>query len=59
MRRSEIDSTREAGMPSRFFPIAWLVVLVLFSLPLVSACGGGSSGREQREQVAGRGDTGS
>ena len=44
MRRSEIDSTRDAGMPSRFFPIAWLVVLVLFSLPLVSACGGGSSG---------------
>ena len=43
MRRSEIDSTREAGMPSRFFPIAWLVVLVLSSLPLVSACGGGSS----------------
>ena len=44
MRRSEIDSTRDAGMPSRFFPMAWLVVLVLFSLPLVSACGGGSSG---------------
>ena len=41
MRRSEIDSTREAGMPSRFFSVAWLVVLVLFSLPLVSACGGG------------------
>ena len=44
MRRSEIDSTREAGMPSRFSSVAWLVVLVLFSLPLVSACGGGSSG---------------
>ena len=44
MRRSEIDSTREAGMPSRFFSVAWLVVLVLFSLPLVSACGGGSNG---------------
>ena len=44
MQRSEIDSTRDAGMPSRFFPIAWLVVLVLFSLPLVSACGGGSNG---------------
>ena len=44
MRRSEIDSTRVAGMPSRFFPIACLVVLVLFSLPLVSACGGGSNG---------------
>ena len=44
MRRSEIDSTRDAGMPSRFFSAAWLVVVVLFSLPLVSACGGGSSG---------------
>ena len=44
MRRSEIDSTRDAGMPSRVFPMAWLVVLVLFSLPLVSACGGGSNG---------------
>ena len=44
MRCSEIDSTRDAGMPSRVFPMAWLVVLVLFSLPLVSACGGGSNG---------------
>ena len=44
MRRSEIDPTRYAGMPSRVFPIVWLVVLVLFSLPLVSACGGGSNG---------------
>ena len=44
MRRSEIDSTRDAGMPGRFFSVACLVVLVLFSLPLVSACGGGSSG---------------
>ena len=45
MRLSEVDSTKDAlGMRSRFFPIAWLVVLVLFSLPLVPACGGGSSG---------------
>ena len=44
MRRSEIDPTRDAGMPSRFFSVACLVVLVLFSLPLVSACGGGSNG---------------
>ena len=44
MRRSEIDPNRYAGMPSRVFPMAWLVVLVLFSLPLVSACGGGSNG---------------
>ena len=43
MRRSEVDSTRYSGMPNRFFSVAWLVVLVLFSLPLVSACGGGSS----------------
>jgi hypothetical protein len=53
MRRSEIDSTRDAGMPSRFFPIAWLVVLVLFSLPLdrpaaagaVEGAAAGASGR--------------
>ena len=44
MRRSEVDSTRDAWMPSRVFPIACLVVLVLFSLPLVSACGGSSDG---------------
>ena len=31
-------------MPSRVFPIACLVVLVLFSLPLVSVCGGSSDG---------------
>ena len=44
MRRSEVDSTRDAWMPSRVFPIACLVVLVLFSYPLVSACGGSSDG---------------
>ena len=50
MRLSEVNSKRVARiLPSRVFAMAWLVVLVLFSLPLVSACGGdggsdGSSG---------------
>ena len=51
MRRSEVDSTRDAWMPSRVFPIACLVVLVLFSLPLVSACGGSSGGSKWQGAV--------
>ena len=52
MRRSEVDSTRDAWMPSRVFPMAWLVVVVVFSLPLVSVCGGGSSGRSKWQGAA-------
>ena len=51
MRRSEVDSTRDAWMPSRVFPIACLVVLVLFSLPLVSVCGGSSDGSKWQGAV--------
>ena len=55
MHRSKVCSIRDAGKCINFLPVAWLIALVLVSLTIVAACGGGESPEQATPTSGGSG----